>query len=121
MTIKGLDVQNSKGLVFQKPWILQPKSESESSLVSCVATICDREPPAGCDDVAACTGPSYEDAPDCNEPLVYGIGADTACDDVAAIDEVLPCGAGGVALCYVFPLPCDKSLVSSSSKNVKCE
>ena len=82
--------------------MLESESESESSLVSCVSTICDGEPPAGCDDVAACAGPSCKVAPPWNEPLACGIGADTACDDVAAIDETLPCGAGGLffVLCF---------------------
>jgi len=79
--------------------MLESESESESLLVSCVSTICDGEPPAGCDDVAAC-----EDAPAWEEPLACGIRADTACDDVTAIDEALPCGAGGLLflLCFRF-------------------
>jgi len=84
--------------------MLESESESESLLVSCVSTICDGEPPAGCDDVAASAGPSCEDAPAREEPLACGIGADTACDDVTAIDEALPCGAGGLLflLCFRF-------------------
>jgi hypothetical protein len=84
--------------------MLESESESESSLVSCVSTICDGEPPAGCDDVAACAGPSCEDAPAWDEPLACGIGADTACDDVTAVDEALPCGEGGLlfVLCFRF-------------------
>jgi len=82
----------------------ESKSESESSLVSSVSTICDGEPPACCDDVAACAGPSCEDAPAGDEPLACGIGADTACDDVAAIDETLPTGTAGLlfVLCFRF-------------------
>jgi hypothetical protein len=78
--------------------MLESESESESLLVSCVSTICDGEPPAGCDDVAACAGPSWE------EPLACGIGLDTACDDVVAIDETLPRGTAGLlfVLCFRF-------------------
>ena len=84
--------------------MLESESESEPSLVSCVSTICDGDPPAGCDDVLACAGPSCEVAPPWDEPHACGIGADTACDDVAAIDEALPCGAGGLlfVLCLRF-------------------
>jgi len=53
--------------------MLESESESESSLVSCVSAICDGDPPAGCDDVAACTGPSCEDAPAWDKPLACGI------------------------------------------------
>jgi hypothetical protein len=90
--------------LFQEPWILESESESESSLVSCVSTICAGESPAGCDDVADCAGPSCEDAPEWDEPLACGIEADTACDDVTAIDEALPCDAGGLlfVLCFRF-------------------
>jgi hypothetical protein len=81
--------------------MLESESESESSMVSCVSAICDGDPPAGRDDVAACTGPSCEDAPAGDEPLACGIGADTACDDVAAIDET---GTAGLlfVLCFRF-------------------
>jgi len=84
--------------------MLESESESASSLVSCVSTICDGEPPAGCDVVAACAEPSCEVAPPWDEPLTCGIGADTACDDATTIDEALPCGAGGLlfVLCFRF-------------------
>jgi hypothetical protein len=84
--------------------MLESESESESSLVSCVSATCDGEPPAGCDNVAACTEPSCEDAPAGDEPLACGIGAEAACDDVAAIDETLPRGTAGllVVLCFRF-------------------
>ena len=81
--------------------MLESESESASSLVSCVSTICDGEPPVGCDVVAACVGPSCENAPAWDEPRACGIEAETACDDVAAIDEALPFGAGGCSLSCV--------------------
>jgi len=74
--------------------MFESESESEPSLVSYVSIICDGEPPAGCDDVAAYAGLSCEDPPAWDKPLACGIGTDTACDNVTAIDEALPCGAG---------------------------
>jgi len=70
--------------------MLESESESASLVVSCDSIIYDGEHPTGCDDAAACAGPSCENAPAWDEPLAYGIGADTACDDVAAVDEALP-------------------------------
>jgi len=84
--------------------MLESESESESSLVSRLSTICDGEPSAGCDDVAACAGPSCEDAPTWEEPLTCGIGVDTPCDDVVLVDETLPRGTAGLlfVLCFRF-------------------